>query len=157
MRVAAIGLLILCALPLLIYPFLLLANVMSFAGTATGNELLSQWLISRAFLLGSTIYPIVYLVCAIISIVQIVRNKGKSALTYSSIPLIYLFFLGGLFAVWNVSDLWVSQETQDGFFTQGQGEVSQLVDCTAPDFDGGDGFQTTGCGVVENGSVNRRD
>lgn len=150
MKLAAIGSLVLGALPLLIYPFVLLANVMSFAGTPTGQETNGQWLVSRAFLFGTTLYPIIYLVFAVIGIVNLVRKKSRAALNTSLVPLIYLAFLAVVFAVWAMPGLF---NPQDDLFAQGQGGVSLIGECTPPVFDGGDAYKTTGCGVIENGSA----
>ena len=83
MRLATILFLVLGALPLILYPVVLLANEMSFAAPATGSESLLQWLVSRAFLLGSIIYPIVYLFCAVVTIIRLVKDRGRTALRYS--------------------------------------------------------------------------
>lgn len=145
MKLAAIGLLVLGALPLIFYPFIFLANVMSFAGTPTGNETTVQWLVSRTFLVGSMIYPIVYILCAIAVVVQIIRNQGKAALKSGSIPVFYLVFIVGVFFLWTQT----SRASQNSFGKTG----AELGVCVQPVYDGGDGLATSGCGVIENGSA----
>ena len=84
-------LLIVGAVPLLIYPFILIANIMSFAGTPSSTPVpASQWIMSKAFLWSSTLYPVVYFGCLIAAIVC--SRSGDSAMAFklAAAPLAYL-------------------------------------------------------------------
>ena len=84
-------LLIVGALPLIIYPFILLANVMSFAGTPSSTPVpLMQKLISMAFLWASTLYPVVYIGCVIAAITYSRGGDPAMAFKLSAAPLAYL-------------------------------------------------------------------
>lgn len=83
-------LLIVGALPLLIYPFILLANVMSLAGTKSSTPVpMTQWLAAKAFLWSSTLYPVVYLGCLIVAITCARSGDGSKALLFAIAPLAY--------------------------------------------------------------------
>jgi hypothetical protein len=100
MKAATILLLVFAAVPLLIYPFVLLANVMSLAGTRTGSEPVGQVLVSYAFLFASTAYPLAYLLCLIFSIVAMKTGREQAGLYWSLGPFVYLLGLGLLFVLW---------------------------------------------------------
>ena len=141
--------LILGALPLVVYPFVLLANIMGLAGQRSGNESLVLVLISYVFYAATTVYPLVYLPCAGIAIVR-ARKKSNGALGFAFAPIGYLLFLVGLVAIWSFAEMGIStfQELQT------QGNASQIAKCASPILiDGGDGLNTTGCGVLETGGT----
>ncbi len=149
MRAATGFFLFLGALPLVIYPFVLLANVMGLAGHRSGNEPFALVLLSYAFYLGTTAYPVVYLVCAGFAIVGAIR-KGKIALGFAFAPIGYLLLLVGLGAIWSFAETGIStlqeQQTQDN--------ASQIAKCAPSGLvNGGDGLRTTGCGVLEPGGT----
>lgn len=100
MRTAAILLLVFGALPLLIYPIVLLANVMSLAGTRTGSEPVGQVMVSYAFLFAGTAYPLAYLLCVAFSVVAIKQGRHQAGLLWSLGPFAYLLALGLLLALW---------------------------------------------------------
>jgi len=84
-------LLIVGALPLLIYPVVLVANVMSFAGTPSSTPVpLMQKLASMAFLWASTLYPVVYIGCLIAAITYSRGGDPAMAFKLSAAPLAYL-------------------------------------------------------------------
>lgn len=93
-------LLLLGALPLLIYPFVLLANVMSLAGHWSGNEPLGLVVTVYAFLIGSTAYPAVYIFHRVYANALLKQNKTEAALRYSVGPLLYLALLAGFMMLW---------------------------------------------------------
>jgi hypothetical protein len=100
LKLAAIISLILGAVPLLMYPFLVMANIMSFAAPHTNEEPFGLTLVVNIFLFSSTAYPIVYILCAVFAIVHIRKDKGKPAFSYGIAPIIYLVLLVGLLATW---------------------------------------------------------
>lgn len=79
----------LLSLPLLVYPFVLLANVMSFAGEKAANTPFIETLIFYGFLIVSTLYPL----SVIISWAFIKRNNFAITL----IPLLHLLVCALLF------------------------------------------------------------
>ena len=80
---------ILLSLPLIAYPFVLLANVMSLAGEKTANTPFIETLTFYGFLTLTTLYPL----SVIISWVFIKRNNFAITL----IPLLHLLLCVVLF------------------------------------------------------------
>jgi hypothetical protein len=93
--------LLLGALPLLVYPFVVLANVMSLAGERSGNEPPLLMLVVYSFLLGSLAYPAVYVPCALLAVARVKKNDDNTAFWYVVGPLGYLLLLAGLLAIWS--------------------------------------------------------
>ena len=90
---AKLGPLTMGAFALLIYPFCLVANVMSLAAmdapqTRVVGRL--QRLSMQGFLWGSTVYPVVYLVAAGISRSLASDDRSVGARRAAQAPLIYL-------------------------------------------------------------------
>lgn len=84
-------LLIVSALPLLIYPFVLLANIMSLAAPRSSTPVpMMQWVMANAFLWSSTLYPIVYLACLIAAIVCAKQGDMPKAMVLSAASLAYV-------------------------------------------------------------------
>ena len=73
----------------IIYPFVLLADMMSLAGQPSGNASAMQIVAAKAFLWGTLAYPIVLLICYVIW-----RDRNSSGRKTSSLicafPLLYL-------------------------------------------------------------------
>lgn len=94
-------LLIVGGVPLLIYPFILLANVMSLAGTKSSTPVpLMQTLIANAFLWSSTLYPLVYIGCGIAAIVCASGGHSAAAFKLSVVPLLYVVLCVLLMFAW---------------------------------------------------------
>jgi hypothetical protein len=141
--------LVLGALPLVVYPFVLLANIMGIAAPRSGNESLVLVLISYAFYIATTVYPLVYLFCVASAIVA-ARRQSRTALGFAFAPIGYLLLLVGLGVIWSFAEKGIStlQELQT------QGNAAQILKCNpAALVDGGDGLRTTGCGVLEPGAT----
>jgi hypothetical protein len=98
MKTLATILNILGALPLLLYPFVVLANLMSLAGHRNGTESKLLITVVYAFLFGSLAYPLVYLVCRALSIGSMRRPDENAPVRFAAAPLAYLAFLGFLMA-----------------------------------------------------------
>ncbi|MCR8656703.1 hypothetical protein [Paenibacillus endoradicis] len=84
-------------IPLVIYPFILLANLMSLAaeGSWDGNLLLE--FVVKTFMFVSTTYPVTYIVCLIF-------YKSENKIWKALVPLVHLI-LGILFLnLWMVID-----------------------------------------------------
>lgn len=139
--------LVLGALPLVVYPFVLLANIMGIAAPRSGNESLVLVLISYAFYITTTVYPLVYLFCVAGAIVA-ARKNSHAAVGFAFAPVGYLLLMVGLVAIWSFAETNIStlQEQIE------QARTSHVAKC-APSalVDGGDGLRTTGCGVLEIG------
>lgn len=139
--------LVLGALPLIVYPFVLTADIMGLAGTRSGNDSVILILLSYAFYIGTMIYPLVYLVCAGLTIVA-GRKQSNTTLGFAFGPVGYLLLLVALAAIWSFAETNIStlQEQIE------QARTSHVAKC-APSalVDGGDGLRTTGCGVLEIG------
>ena len=94
------------AIVLLVYPFCLLANVMSLAavpaqGAAPG---LALRLASGAFLWGSTLYPVVYLLAAAVSLFLSSNDRAVGARRVAQVPLVYLLGVLLCFVAWLVAE-----------------------------------------------------
>ena len=87
-------------LPLLAYPAVFLAGVMSLAGESTGNESAVLVIVARSFLIGSMAYPLIYVPCAIAAVSTAKEGVEDRALKISKVPLIFLAVLGILLFAW---------------------------------------------------------
>lgn len=88
------------AVPLLIYPGVLLAGVMGLAGNRTGQEPELLMFVAYSFLVGSIGYPLVYLVCLFTARILVNKKKDGLAIKVSAVPLAFLGVLGALFMLW---------------------------------------------------------
>ena len=68
------------AAPLLIYPFILMGNLMTLGGHRATEELDLQVIIIYSYIIASTIYPLVYAVCTFVSARYLIKDKNKKAL-----------------------------------------------------------------------------
>jgi hypothetical protein len=94
---------VLGGLPLLVYPFVLLADVMSLAGEQSGKRTLLT-VVARAFLWTSLAYPVVYLPCLSQARSLFKKMHEEAALGFCVAPLGYLIIVVVLFFAWsNVS------------------------------------------------------
>ena len=91
--------LVLGALPLLVYPGILVAGVMSLAGHRTGNEPALQMAIAQTFLWGTIAYPLVYFPCLVFALVMRKRRE-RAALRASTIPFQFLALLAVSLGAW---------------------------------------------------------
>jgi len=93
--------LILGGLPLMIYPFLLVANVMSLAGNPSSEPVsLVVQLASQGFLWGSTLYPLVYIPCALIAVLCSFGESDHIAVRFAFMPILYLGAVIACFFLW---------------------------------------------------------
>ena len=83
---------IISVIPFGIYPFILLANVMSLAGHRTGNELFLDLLLPYSFLIFSTLYPLTFLYSWI--------NRKRKNLIISLLPIFHVVISIILFFLW---------------------------------------------------------
>lgn len=91
MKPLAIVLMFLTAAPLLAYPFVLLANLMSLAAIEQGGDMSAlQKIAFYTFMGGSTLYPIPCLVALVQSIREIRKTNHSKALAYQLANFAYL-------------------------------------------------------------------
>ena len=83
------GLLLLGGLPLLSYPFVVLASLMGLASRTTINVHWFYRLMNKSFLWGTLAYPLVYIPCYWLAR----GTKDSSSLAYAALPLIFLALL----------------------------------------------------------------
>ncbi|MFB2669197.1 hypothetical protein ACE02G_18960 [Shewanella xiamenensis] len=83
------GLLLLGGLPLLSYPFVVLASLMGLASRTTINVHWFYRLMNKSFLWGTLAYPLVYIPCYWLAR----GTKDSSSLGYAALPLIFLALL----------------------------------------------------------------
>ncbi|MEE1981489.1 hypothetical protein [Shewanella xiamenensis] len=83
------GLLLLGGLPLLSYPFVVLASLMGLASRTTINVHWFYRLMNKSFLWGTLAYPLVYIPCY-----WLARSENSSlSLGYAALPLLFLALL----------------------------------------------------------------
>ncbi len=95
-RILTIILFVALGIPLLAYPFVLLANLMSLAGHRTGDEAFWKQFIVYGFLLLTTTYPISYLYGFISA-----RKTKFEGYYYLLYPLIHLLLILLFFHLWS--------------------------------------------------------
>jgi hypothetical protein len=101
MKIVSITSLAVGALPLLIYPFVLLADIMSLSSGTSSHVSVSHAAAALSFLLGSSAYPVVCLLWLVFSCIMLKKNREKMAFGLSIAPLAYVAVLIGLFLAWN--------------------------------------------------------
>ena len=84
-------------LVLLMYPIILLADVMSLAGDTRNGPVPFA---AQAFLYSSLAYPLVYVPCVLGWFILRRLDRQDVALRVSGIPLFYLLILAVEFAAW---------------------------------------------------------
>ncbi len=77
------------AVALLVYPFCLVGTVMAMAAPTPNTGALGMLAI-RGFVWGWTIYPLVYLVAAAISLLLSSNERPVAARRVAQVPLVYL-------------------------------------------------------------------
>lgn len=103
MKNSSVILLILGGFPILAYPFIFLAGIMSFAGERHEAPLLLT-LVAYLFLSGSMAYPFIYLTCIFKAKKESNKYDGSSN-RYARFPLIYIAGLTLVLAVWVILDI----------------------------------------------------
>ena len=91
------------AVPLLGYPFVALASLMSLAAHTTGKEPMLLLAVSRSFQIASLIYPIVYLGC-LVGVLLAQKKKEKLASKIALVPIWFLGFVCMLVVLWMALD-----------------------------------------------------
>ncbi len=91
------------AIPLLIYPGCLLANIMSLAGHESEPPRLVVKIIALGFLWGSTLYPLVYIPSLLIALSLKSKDFTFAAERVALVPLCYLAGLVLLFLACGVA------------------------------------------------------
>jgi hypothetical protein len=106
-------------------------------------------LISYAFYITTTVYPLVYLVCVGCAIVA-ARKNSRAAVSFAFAPVGYLLLIVGLGAIWSFAETGIASLQE----LQTQGNAAQIIKCPSSALvNGGDGLQTTGCGILEPGAT----
>lgn len=95
--------LLLGALPLLVYPFVAIASVMSLAGYRTGTEPMLRMLVARAFQITSLLYPVVYL-GSLIAALSLKKADEAAARKVTTIPFWFLLLIVAAFFGWMLLD-----------------------------------------------------
>ncbi len=99
-QIVSLVLQVLGGLPLLAYPALLIANIMSAAAKPEPGTPRLLLVVVRTFLVGTTTYPIVFLLCLFAARRALGRGEWERGLTLSSLPLLEIAALCGLLALW---------------------------------------------------------
>lgn len=83
--------LILLAIPALLWPFIMMANIMSLAALAQANyEPSPSNILMGGFLLLTSTYPLFYLAGAILSIYSLTKKREDHALLWLCLPSIVI-------------------------------------------------------------------
>lgn len=99
-QILAAGLEVLGALPLMIYPAVVVANVMSAAARPKLEGTCLLRALVRTFLVGTTTYPVIFLLCLLGARYALWRGAWAWGVILSGLPLLELAALGGLMALW---------------------------------------------------------
>lgn len=91
--------LIIGGLPLLAYPAVALAGIMSLAGERMGHEAALLETVRTSFLIGTLVYPLVYILCAIAA-VWVNKKDAAFAFKVSVVPLVFISILAVLCLGW---------------------------------------------------------
>ena len=78
--------------PLVIYPFILLANLMSLFGHRSGNESLYLILTCYSFLIFSSLYPL--------TLIYSLKKNYRKRITIAVLPMIHLIISVMLCVAW---------------------------------------------------------
>lgn len=99
-QIVSAGLEVLGALPLMIYPAVVVANVMQAAARPKleGPRLLRA--LVQTFLVGTTAYPVVFLLCLLGARYALWRGAWAWGVILSGLPLLEIAALCGLMALW---------------------------------------------------------
>jgi hypothetical protein len=93
-------------LPLLVYPFILLGNAMSLAATPSSKSVpILLYLSAKVFLWGSTLYPVVYIFCAVTAVAKSQQGDFRKASTVALLPLLYLALVLAAMAGWMATNI----------------------------------------------------
>ncbi len=94
--------LLLSALPLALYPVVLVANIMSLSAAEAhpSPEAGALRLIPQAFLWMSTAYPVAWLTGVVTSVVMLLKRQVRSSMAAAAVPLAYLVVLAILYGLW---------------------------------------------------------
>ncbi|CUV65739.1 membrane hypothetical protein [Sulfurovum sp. enrichment culture clone C5] len=87
------------ALPLVLYPFIAIASLMSLASPITGEEPILLVIVARAFQIASLMYPLVYFT-SLARATSKRKEDEEIAIKIASIPLWFLMILGALLLLW---------------------------------------------------------
>ncbi len=83
---------VLTFIPILAYPAILLASIMSLAGHRSGKESMYLLFVSKAFMIGSLLYP----ATAYYSI----KHNPSGSILIASLPMLHLLLCGILLLLW---------------------------------------------------------
>jgi len=89
-------------LPMVIYPFVALADLMSLAGDTRGSVGLSKLTLitAKIFLYGSLAYPLVFFPCRDLAKRSLNSGHEQDAVKISAIPVLYVLVMVALVMLW---------------------------------------------------------
>ncbi|MFT3870203.1 MAG: hypothetical protein QM715_17275 [Nibricoccus sp.] len=104
MKGVSIASLVFAGLPLVIYPVVALADIMSLAGQSSGAESVMLSVVATTCQIGSLLYPAVYFLCLALYRKKMKQDEQKSAFWFSLTPMAVLLFLFAMFYLWSRVD-----------------------------------------------------
>jgi hypothetical protein len=93
-------LLIVGAVPLLVYPFAAMASLMSLAAHTSGKEPVLMMIAARGFQISSLLDPLVYFGCLVAAVALKGKGRGAMAGKIASVPLFFLVLIAVFFVGW---------------------------------------------------------
>ncbi|BDP43416.1 hypothetical protein DAETH_33850 (plasmid) [Deinococcus aetherius] len=92
------------ALPLLAYPLVLPASLMTLGTSDPNSPPAALVAVKQAFCWGSLAYPLVYVGGLALAERAAGRGGARGNVTWSALPLLYMLGLGVLFQAWGALD-----------------------------------------------------
>ena len=100
LKTIAIGLQLLAALPLFVYPFVLIANLMGMAAPSQSNGIAE--IAATVFMVGTTLYPVAFIGGLIMAWKALNKEQYPKGLWWSAFPLLYLAVTLAAMFVWGM-------------------------------------------------------
>ncbi len=94
---------ILGTVPMLAYPFVLMANLMSFVAVPDPSAGSFERFASGSFMVLSTAYPIPWIGGLVGAVVMLAKRRPKPAAWAAAVPLAYLLLVAGAWWLWSLA------------------------------------------------------
>lgn len=102
-RTPAIVGMILSAVPMLVYPFVMMANLMSFVAEPNPEATSFERIASTTFLVLSTAYPVSWIGGLVSTVVLLTKQRPKAAMWTGAWPLFHVALVVGAWWMWSLA------------------------------------------------------
>lgn len=92
------------ALPLLAYPLMLPASLMTLGTPDPNSPPAVLTLVKQGFCWGSLVYPLMYVGSLVLAGRAAGRGEARGNVAWSALPLLYMLLLAALFQAWGALD-----------------------------------------------------